>query len=406
MTSPPYAVFGQVPARVARPESADEAQEVVREAAGAAIVPWGGGTRQELGHAPECYDIALSTERLDRITDYQPADLTVTAQAGVTVARLQETLAEHGQFLALDVARPEKQTVGGIVAARAGSLRRLAYGSVRDSLLGVTVINAQAERVKGGGKVVKNVAGYDLPKLYCGSLGTLGLIVEATFKVAPLPETTATVGLPLDSDHNVEDVLDRLLASELAPTFLFLLSPDAARTVVPDAQDAQYVVLGFDGNAEAVAWQVETLGAGSWDDDKARMVRARLRDFSLDDAPMSASFHVLSSQVGAFSRMLEWTARRAGFAAQVASDAALGLMTAHFAPAQDGADWLAFYADLKDKADRCGGSFVLERMPAELRAKDVPVWSPLLPDFALMARVKEAFDPRRTWNPGRFVGKL
>ena len=405
MTSP-YAVFGQVPARVARPESVDEAQVIVREADGAAIVPWGGGTRQALGYAPARYDLALSTERLDRITDYQPADLIVTAQAGVTVALLQEALAAHGQFLALDVARPERQTVGGIVAARADSLRRLAYGSVRDALLGVTVINAKAERVKGGGKVVKNVAGYDLPKLYSGSLGTLGLIVEATFKVAPLPETTATMGLPLDADHNVEDVLDRLLASDLAPTFLSLLSPGAARAVVPDAQDAQYVVLGFDGSAETVAWQVETLGAEAWGDDTAQTVRARLRDFSLDDAPLTASFHVLSSQVGAFSRMLEWTARRAGFTAQVLSDAALGLMTAHFAPVREGADWLTFYADLKDKADRCGGSFVLERMPAELRAQDVPVWSPLLPDFTLMARVKEAFDPRRTWNPGRFIGHL
>ena len=175
---------------------------------------------------------------------------------------------------------------------------------------------------------------------------------------------------------------------------------------MPDAEDAQYVVVGFDGSEQAVAWQLETLGAGAWDEDLARSVRTRLRDFALDDAPLTASFHVLSSQVGAFSRMLEWTARKAGFTAQVASDAALGLMTAHFAPTSEGSDWLVFYADLKDKADRCGGSFVLERMPAELRAQEIPVWSPLLPDFALMARVKEAFDPSRTWNPGRFVGRL
>ncbi len=406
MTSHSYAVFGQTPVSIARPGSADEAREVVCESFGQGIVPWGGGTRQELGYVPRRYDVALSTERLDQITDYQPADLTLTAQAGVTVAHLQETLAKQGQFLALDVARPDRQTVGGIVAARANSLCRLAYGSVRDALLGVSVVNGRGELVKGGGKVVKNVAGYDLPKLYCGSLGTLGLIVEATFKVAPLPESTATVGLPLDANHNVEDVLDRLLASGLAPAFLFLLSPEAAQTVVPEAEAAQYIIVGFDGNEQAVAWQVETLGAPPWDTDRARAVRARLRDFSLDDAPVTASFHVLSSQVGAFSRMLEWTARKAGFTAQVASDAALGLMTAHFAPMNEGADLLAFYADLKDKADRCGGSFVLERMPAELRAQGVPVWSPLLPDFTLMARVKEAFDPGRMWNPGRFVGRL
>ena len=121
---------------------------------------------------------------------------------------------------------------------------------------------------------------------------------------------------------------------------------------------------------------------------------------------MTASFHILSSQVGAFSRMVEWTARRAGFGAQVVADAALGLMTAHFAPAREDADWNVFYADLKDKADRCGGSFILERMPNVLREQGVPVWSPLLPDFGLMARLKATLDPDRMWNPGRFVGGL
>jgi len=407
MTELPYAVFGQTPPNTALPESVAEAQEIVCSSAGLAIIPWGGGTRQGLGYPPERYDLALSTANLNCITEYEPADLTVTAQAGVTVAQLQETLALHGQFLPLDVACPERQTIGGIIAARADSLRRFTYGSVRDSLLGVSVISDRGELVKGGGKVVKNVAGYDLPKMYCGSLGTLGWIAEATFKVAPLPEVSVTVGLPLDANHNSEDVLDSLLGSDLSPSFLFLLSPEAAKSVMPDAQDAQYLLLGFDGSSEAVAWQVQTLGAEPFRDEIAGITRSRLRDFALaSDAPMSASFHILSAQVGAFSRMVEWTASRAGFTAQIASDAALGLMTAHFRPLRDTADWQLFYADLKDKADRCGGSFILERMPSQLRESDTPVWSPLLPDFRLMARLKEMLDPSRMWNPGRFVGKL
>ena len=409
MTEPPLDLFGHSPVAILAPGSPEEAQEMVRQAAGKAVVPWGGGTRRHLGYAPDRYDLALSTRRLNRITDYAPADLTVTAQAGVTLTELQETLAARGQFLPLDIALPDRQTVGGMVAARAGSLRRLLYGSVRDSLLGVSVLNSRGEWIKGGGKVVKNVAGYDLPKLYCGSFGTLGLIVEATFKVAPLPPASATAALPLDANHNSEDVLDRLLASDLSPSFLFLLNPSAAQAALPDAAPAQYVVLGFDGDPEAVAWQVETLGAGALPPEAAARARVRLRDFALkddQDAPMTASFHILSSQVGAFSRMVEWTARRAGFGAQVAADPALGLMTAHFAPAGEDADWTAFYTDLKDKADRCGGSFIIERMPDALRARDTPVWSPLLPDFGLMARLKDALDPDRMWNPGRFVGKL
>ena len=406
MRKPYCDLFGHVPASISTPESPEEAQNIVRQAAGKAVVPWGGGTRRHLGHPPTRYDLALSTEHLNRVTDYSPADLTVTAQAGVTISSLQEVLAVHGQFLPLDIALPDRQTIGGVVATRAGSLRRLSCGSVRDSLLGVTVINSRGEVVKGGGKVVKNVAGYDLPKLYCGSFGTLGLIVEATFKVAPQLPASATVALPLSPDHNSEDILDRLLASDLSPSFLYLLNPDAAEAVLPEVSQAQYVVLGFDGDGEAIAWQIETMGAAVLPEKVAPIVRARLRDFALDDAPMTASFHILSSQIGAFSRMVEWTARRTGFTAQVAADAALGLMTAHFAPAREDADWAAFYTDLKDKADRCGGSFIIERMPDALRDRDTPVWSPLLADFGLMARLKETLDPDRMWNPGRFVGKL
>jgi glycolate oxidase FAD binding subunit len=406
MTEPFYDLFGQTPGLVAAPETIEEALQLVRESVGKAIVPWGGGTHRHLGYPPACYDLALSTANFNQITEYSPADLIVTAQAGVTLTQLQEALAVQGQTLPIDAALPDKQTVGGIVAARAGSLRRLSCGSVRDSLLGVSVINCRAELVKGGGKVVKNVAGYDLPKLYCGSFGTLGLIVEATFKVAPLPETSATVALPLDPDHNSEDVLDHLLGSELVPSFLFLLNPAAAEAVLPEVQPAQYIIVGFDGPVEAVTWQVETLGAAPLAEEEAAQVRARLRDFTLNEAPMTASFHILSSQVGAFTRMVEWTARRAGFSAQVSADAALGLMTAHFSPVREAADWSVFYTDLKDKADRCGGSFILERMPEVLRGLDVPVWSPLLPDFGLMARLKKTLDPDRLWNPGRFVGKL
>lgn len=401
-----FALFGQQPAECRQPQSAADVQEIVRQSTGKALIPWGGGCRQSLGYAPERYDIALSTLGLTQITEYEPADLTITVQAGVTLDALQTALAAHGQSLPLDIALPHKQTVGGVVAARAGSLRRFSGGSVRDLLLGVTVVNARGELVRGGGKVVKNVAGYDLPKLYCGSLGTLGLITEATFKVSPLPETEVTALLPLDTDHNSEDVLDHLLGSDLAPSFVFLLSPSAAAAIVPDAADAQCLLLGFDGEAEAVAWQVKTLGAGQMSAEASAAARAKLRDFSLAPAPMTAEFHVLPSQVGAFSRMLEWTARRSGFTAVVVSDAALGLMTAHFAPPADTSDWLGFYADLKDKADRCGGSFVITQMPEGLRAQETPVWSPLLPDFHLMARLKDALDPARMWNPGRFVGKL
>ena len=403
-----FALLGQVPGETLTPKTAAEAQDAVRRGLGKAIIPWGGGTRQETGHTPARYDIALSTAGLDMIVDYQPTDLTVTAQAGVTVAALQAVLAGHGQWLPLEIALPKKQTIGGLLATRADSLCRFGAGSVRDSLLGVSVVNSRGELIKGGGRVVKNVAGYDLPKLYCGSWGTLGLITEVTFKVAPLPETTATVVLPLDAEHNSEEVLDRLLGSELQPSFLMLLNAPAAHDVLEGGPDAQFLFVGLDGSGEDVAWQIQTLGVseGILTGVMAAMVRGRLRDYPLQPAPMTCAFRILSSQVGAYARMVEWTARRNGFQARVMSDAAVGIVRAHIAPARDDADWTPFYQDLKDKADRVGGSFIIERMPDELRACDIPVWSPLLSDFPLMQRLKNTIDPPRMWNPGRFIGKL
>lgn len=403
-----FALFGNSPDAIATPSTIEEAQDVVRHARGKAAVPWGGGARQETGYAPERYDIALSTEKLNAIVDYQPADLTVTVQAGVSLSDLQSALAQNRQWLPLDIALPAQQTIGGIVATRADSLRRFSFGSVRDSLLGLTVVNAQGEKIKAGGRVVKNVAGYDLPKMYCGSWGTLGLIAEATFKVAPIPEASAVIVRPLDADHNSEDALDQLLSGGIQPSFLTLLNPLATRDVLEDAPDAQALLIGFDGYENDVNSQIKAMGTG----DKvlsgaaADSLCGRLRDYTRYPAPMTCAFHILSSQVGAYARMMEWTARKSGFDARVMADAAVGMAWAHFSPARDDADWLPFHRELVEKAARVGGSFIIERMPESLRTADVAVWSPLLSDFALMRRLKETLDTNRMWNPGRFIGKL
>src|SRR3569833_943388 len=164
-----YALFGAEPRLTSTPGTIAEVQELVRGNEGAASVPWGGGARQHIGYAPERYDIALSTSGLSRIVEYAPGDMVVIAEAGVTVANLQKTLADHGQFLPVDIAEPDKQTVGGMVASRPDSLRRFQFGSVRDSLIGVKVVNAKGEVIQGGGKVVKFVCGFVFSLLFCGS---------------------------------------------------------------------------------------------------------------------------------------------------------------------------------------------------------------------------------------------
>ena len=171
------------------PASLDEAQRALSESRG--TVAFAGG-RTEVP-APPAADLLIETTKLDRIVEYAPSDQVVTAECGVTLAALQRELAKHGQRLALDPAGADRATLGGIVAANSYGPLRTRYGSVRDLIIGISVLRADGTRAKGGGKVVKTVAGFDLPKLMCGSRGTLGMIATATFRVHPVPEETVTL---------------------------------------------------------------------------------------------------------------------------------------------------------------------------------------------------------------------
>jgi glycolate oxidase FAD binding subunit len=400
------------------PQSVEDVQEIVRQAASSnsSLAPQGGGTQLHIGYPPSRPVIPLPLTKLDRIVEYTPEDLVVIAQAGVTLSQLQSVLGEHNQWLPLSIAFPDRQTLGGIVATRANSILRGGYNSVRDWLIGLDAVGADGEIVKGGGKVVKNVSGYDLPKLFCGSWGTLGAITQVAFKVAARPEATSTLLAVLSADRNSEEALDSLL-SALTPTFTLLFNAEAAKELLgEDAAPAQYLALRFDGVSESVEERAkqaaELLKPFSASvlvlpAEVGEKLSEALRDFTLKEAPLAARYHILSSQVGAFVRMIDWTAEKASWKSTVVADALTGIVYAHYRPAEPGNyDWNAFYPQLKDKADRVGGSLIIERMPESWRDADIPVWSPELPDWKLMAAIKKAFDPKGIFNPGRFVGRI
>src|SRR5258707_14098055 len=174
---------------VGEPGSEQELGRVLKlaNAAGLAVIPRGGGTKLEWGNSPVRADVILSTARLNRVLEHPWADLTVSVEAGCTIAKLQETLAKHGQRLALDPLWPRKATIGGVLSTNDGGALRLRFGALRDLIIGVTIALPDGTLASSGGKVVKNVAGYDLPKLVTGALGTLGVITRAVFRLHPLP---------------------------------------------------------------------------------------------------------------------------------------------------------------------------------------------------------------------------
>ncbi len=255
--------FGPLP--VVRPQSVAELGDVVRRASAErqAVYPVGGGTMLGLGLPPSRPGWVVDVRTLHRIVDYPARDMTITVQAGVAIGELQRVLAAENQRLPVDVPHADRATLGGALAANVSGPRRYGFGTLRDYVLGITTVNDEGQEVKAGGRVVKNVAGYDLCKLHVGALGTLGVIVQATLKVRPIPESQALVTLGCDA-AGLATLLDRLHDSRTRPACLDVHNAEAARVVARSAglalpEAPWVVVVGFEDGIDAVNWQVRQL---------------------------------------------------------------------------------------------------------------------------------------------------
>jgi glycolate oxidase FAD binding subunit len=416
-----YEVDGLRPAAVALPESADEVSAVLTAACEqrAAVVPWGGGTAMALGNLPRTYDLALVTRSLSRILEYEPADLTLTVQAGITMAALADELKRHGQFLPLDA--PEEATLGGVLATGAFGPRRHAYGPVRDWVLGVRVVHADGRATKAGGRVVKNVAGYDMTKLYLGSLGTLGVIVEASLKVTPLPAVEETwaavcpssleaVRLALDADSRGLRLSALTVAGPLGRDGPLAAAGLDSRgyAVLAQAMGTQAAVERSLQDLDALAGDHGLTGGGArlgGADEVWEALRALARPALADNVLLVRA--LLSPR-----RVLPWLERTAGLAAKTGLAPALAahvgtgcVFTRWQGPGLGGERGRGLLAALSESAVTLGGAAVVEGCAIELK-HHVDVWGRPRADFALMRRLKEQFDPHGTLNPGRFLGRL
>jgi glycolate oxidase FAD binding subunit len=395
-----------------RPETIEALAETVarRVAEGHAIYPQGGRTALDYGGTPAQPGIAIDTRSLNRVIDYPHADMTITVEAGLTLAALQTILAEHCQRLPLDAPHPDRATLGGIFATNTSGPRRFGAGRPRDLILGIRFVTAEGKIVKGGGRVVKNVAGYDFPRLLTGALGTLGIIAEMTLKVRPIPEATALVGIPFATAEGVAQALDRLNTSGTRPIAVELLNRSGARLLGGPLGplDAEWLLgIGFEDNAAAVAWQLGRLKEEVRPSEiiipegaDALTLWSALAEFAASDVgAVSFVANVRPSAVVAFIERLDserWA---------IQAHAGNGIVRGHTlgAPALE---FLAAELDhLRAEAARDGGSVILARCPTAWK-ESLQVWGPPRNDWALMRKVKDALDPLGVMNPGRFVGTI
>ena len=412
-----YGVDGLTPTAAMCPPSVVALSEVVALAneEGLATIPLGGMTQRSLGNPPRRYDLALDTRGLDRLIEYQPADLTVTVEAGMPFARLEEILAAEGQFLPLETPRPSTATIGGMLAAASFGPMSLSYGLPRDWLIGVKVVNADGRVTKGGGRVVKNVTGYDMNKLYSASLGTLGVIVEASFKVAPRPAASKTLSAKFTSLEDAMAGAWGLLEGYGGPDALTLLNAAAVERL--GLANPGYLLLArFLGRERVVQGRASRAGASlkASGVEDVNELDVRQEDSSwqrLVDMPwvdegtqLAIRCSVLPSEVGKLLGRLEQV-ENSGVGYGLTADVGTGLVRslswgeARPDDLKDRLKWVT------DEMRRSKGTWVVERCPRELK-HGLDVWGPPPPGLEIMRRLKLALDPHGILNPGRFVGGL
>jgi glycolate oxidase FAD binding subunit len=397
------AVDGVTPQFVVEPGNAGEVARVLHLASAAklSVIPRGAGTKMSWGNPPSRADVILSTARLSKILEHAWADMTATVQAGCIVADFQKTLAEHGQRLALDPLWPGRATIGGILATNDSGTLRIRFGTLRDLIIGVTLALPDGTLARSGGKVVKNVAGYDLPKLATASLGTVGVITEAVFRLHPLPQQVRSIRFQAASAGTLCAVLLTLLDSQLAFTGVQLCA---------QARRQSSLDVRFEGTAAGIAAQVDRakkLAAGAaMDNAPADAWTAGEALWPGAETGLMGRFSVLPAQLASFCEAVDRASTPSALDwGIVAQGVGAGLVRVAAAAGGKQEALLSAFSALRSEVARLGGSLVALQCPAGWK-KQIDVWGVTGDALPLMRSVKARLDPDGTLNPGRFVGGI
>jgi len=382
----------------------------------------GGGTKMHLGNTLRSAPVVIHTGGLSAVVEYEPDNLTVSALAGTRLDELQHVLRGRRQFLPLDPPAAAVATLGGIVACNTSGPLRFRYGTIKDMLLGVKILHADGTRTKAGGKLVKNVTGYDMCRLYAGSLGTLGILTELTFKVHPLPESSATLLAAYRSLDAVLEAKQGCLSAGLLPDAIEGWNSSAFASLGPAATSMPWILIVRFGEVRpAVSWQVARLreivarGGGEVlqlleDESSERLwqIAASLRETAEGMETALIKCCVLHKSIHEAAHRMESLAERLGAQLSVYCHAGACILYGRYVWQDTRPEPPELRGELEELRKYCvsaGGHAVIER--ASPAVKDgIDVWGYDAPALEIMRRIKREFDPKGLLNPGRFVGGI
>ncbi|HTS10858.1 MAG TPA: FAD-binding oxidoreductase [Candidatus Limnocylindrales bacterium] len=435
-----YAVDGKIPSIAVRPGSIEEVGEVVKRASAEklAIIPVGARTKLAIGLPPRQYDVALDMTRLNRVVAYDPGDLTLSVEAGLPLSELNRVLAEHRQFLPLSVPFADRATIGGAVSSGVDSPLRQHYGTARDYIRGIEFVTGDGKIAKSGGRVVKNVTGYDLHKLMIGALGTLAVITRINFRTFPSPIGIRAFVARFDKVDAADSMRALIARSALAPMTMEIFSPGAAdlfygnaasriekNLVAPGVltNNTWALTIGVAGTAQTLdrsESEVRSIAQQSGDTaftalgpDQIPGAFGRKREFipiALASSPGATiiKLSVLPSKIKDSLVEIE-SAAAASSLRSAAMARAVGIIYVALLPdstaASDRERVVRAAARIQSRAAAAGGHAVIPWCPTEWKSS-LSIWGPDPPDLPQMRGLKSVFDPQGVLSPGRFVGGL
>jgi glycolate oxidase FAD binding subunit len=398
--TPDDAIDGVTPQLIVEPANELEVSGVLKVAAGAGlhVLPGGGGSKRDWGNAPRAGEVIVSMRRMNRLVEHAFGDMTATLEAGCSFQPVQDTLSAHGQRIALDPLWAHQATVGGILAVNDSGPLRVRFGSLRDLIIGITLVLPDGTVAKSGGKVVKNVAGYDLPKLATGSLGTLGIITQAIFRLHPTSRESRTITLSAPDTKSITELMLAVQTSKLVPTGLQIRAAHGSRCEIDVRFEGTCV--GCDSQTEQLlqmasgTTRVESPG-GVWNSREliwGGNLPAAVCKFTL----LPAELHPFAQQLGTVSAQKHTTWQ------MVAQAVGAGLLRFEAGQANLLVDVLR---TLRAFLESRGGSLSILRCPSAVKS-EMDVWGDVGDVLSLMRSIKAQFDPTGILNPGRFVAGI